>query len=46
LGGHAQTPWFSLSLTLALVFVIGLIASLVAVSTVLRIPLLPALKAE
>ncbi len=46
LGGHAQTPWLSLVLTLALVFVIGLIASLVAVSTALRIPLLPALKAE
>jgi ABC-type antimicrobial peptide transport system permease subunit len=46
LGGQAQTPWLSLALTLALVFVIGLIASLVAVSTALRIPLLPALKAE
>ncbi|MCI0692337.1 FtsX-like permease family protein [candidate division KSB1 bacterium] len=46
LGGHAQTPWLSLIFTLALVFMIGLIASLVAVSTALRIPLLPALKAE
>jgi ABC-type antimicrobial peptide transport system permease subunit len=46
LGGHTQTPWLSLIFTLALVFVVGLIASLVAVSTALRIPLLPALKAE
>jgi ABC-type antimicrobial peptide transport system permease subunit len=46
LGGHAQTPWLSLTFTLTLVFMIGLIASFVAVSTALRIPLLPALKAE
>ncbi|MDZ7362202.1 MAG: FtsX-like permease family protein [candidate division KSB1 bacterium] len=46
LAGYAQTPWLSLASTLALVFVIGLLASLVAVSTILRIPLLPALKAE
>lgn len=41
-----QAPWFSLGLTLLLVFVTGVLASLAAVSAALRRPLLPALKAE
>ena len=45
-GGAAEVPWLSLLFTLLAVFVVGLIASLAAVSAVLRIPLLPALKAE
>jgi ABC-type antimicrobial peptide transport system permease subunit len=46
LGGHSQAPWLSLALTLMLVLMVGLLASWVAVSLALRIPLLPALKAE
>ena len=41
-----QIPWFSLSMTLILVFLVGIISSIVAVSFALRIPLLPALKAD
>ena len=41
-----QIPWFSLSMTLILVFLVGIISSVVAVSFALRIPLLPALKAD
>jgi ABC-type antimicrobial peptide transport system permease subunit len=39
-------PWVSLSFTLLIVFLIGMIASVVATVLALRIPLLPALKAE
>jgi ABC-type antimicrobial peptide transport system permease subunit len=45
-GGSAQVPWLSLSLTLLLVLLVGLIASALSVTAALRIPLLPALKAE
>ena len=41
-----QIPRFSLSMTLILVFLVGIISSIVAVSFALRIPLLPALKAD
>jgi ABC-type antimicrobial peptide transport system permease subunit len=46
IGGNPQVPWLSLALTLVLVFITGLMSSIVAVSITLRIPLLPALKAE
>ena len=42
----SQVPWLSLSLTLVVVFVVGMLASLAAVRAATRIPLLPALKAE
>lgn len=41
-----QLPWFSLFVTLAAVVACGTIAGAAASSAVLRIPLLPALKAE
>jgi len=41
-----KVPYLSLSLILLLVLVVGMLASIAAVSTALRIPLLPALKAE
>ena len=43
-GGHV--PWFSLAVTLGVVFLVGTIASVVAVFFVLRAPLLPALKTD
>lgn len=46
MGGAAAVPWSSLLLTLAAVFAIGLLASLGAVLGSLRVPLLPALKAD
>ncbi|NIR50178.1 ABC transporter permease [candidate division KSB1 bacterium] len=46
ISGSEQVPWLSLLLTLGLVFLVGMLASLGAVSSALRIPLLPALKAE
>ena len=45
-GGGAPIPWLSLSLTLLAVLVVGLAAGAAAVVAALRIPLLPALKAE
>jgi ABC-type lipoprotein release transport system permease subunit len=42
----SNVPWLSLLLTLLLVFFVGMISSLAAVSAILRVPLLPALKAE
>jgi ABC-type lipoprotein release transport system permease subunit len=39
-------PWPSLAATLALVFVVGMLSSVAAVAGTLRVPLLPALKAE
>jgi ABC-type lipoprotein release transport system permease subunit len=42
----SNLPWLSLSLTLLLVFFVGMISSIAAVSAILRVPLLPALKAE
>lgn len=39
-------PWVSLLSTLTAVFLVGMLASVVAVSSALRIPLLPALRAE
>ncbi|MCI0417181.1 ABC transporter permease, partial [bacterium] len=42
----AGLPWGSLLLTLVLVIVVGLTSSIAAVSAILRVPLLPALKAE
>ena len=39
-------PWFSLALTLIGVLAVGLLSSVAAVRSVLRTPLLPALKAE
>ncbi|MFQ5628453.1 MAG: FtsX-like permease family protein [bacterium] len=44
--GDSQLPWFSLALTLLGVLIIGILASAIAVSLVLRMPLMPALKAE
>ena len=38
--------WASLGLTLATIAAVGMLASIVAVSGALRVPLLPALKAE
>jgi hypothetical protein len=46
LGGHAPAPWLSLFITLASVLAVGGLASWAAVTMALRIPLLPALKAE
>jgi len=46
LGDATQVPWLSLSETLLLVFVVGMLSSVVAVRNALRIPLLPALRAE
>ena len=40
----AQVPWLSLTMTLASVFLVGIVASAIAVSFALRRPLLPALK--
>ena len=40
----AQVPWLSLVMTLVSVFLVGMIASAIAVSFALRRPLLPALK--
>ena len=39
-------PWLSLLMTLILVFLVGIVASVVSVFFALRTPLLPALKAE
>ena len=39
-------PWSSLALALALVVVVGMLSSVAAVSSALRVPLLPLLKAE
>ena len=44
--GDSQLPWISLAITLIAVFFISLFASALAVSAVVRTPLLPALKAE
>lgn len=44
--GNAPVPWLSLALTLLSVLTVGLIASALSASAALRIPLLPALKAE
>ena len=41
-----QVPWLSLLITLILVFLVGIIASVVTVIFALRRPLLPALKAD
>jgi len=41
-----QTSWTGLALTLATIAAVGMLASIVAVSGALRVPLLPALKAE
>jgi putative ABC transport system permease protein len=43
---YAGIQWSSLLLTLVLVVVVGLASSIAAVSVILRVPLLPALKAE
>ena len=40
----AQVPWFSLATTLVSVFLVGIVASAIAVYFALRRPLLPALK--
>jgi ABC-type antimicrobial peptide transport system permease subunit len=44
--GSAPVPWLSLALTLLSVLIVGLAASAVSATAALRIPLLPALKAE
>ncbi len=41
-----QVPWFSITGMLFIVFGVGMLASIAAVSSALRIPLLPALRAE
>jgi putative ABC transport system permease protein len=43
---YSGIQWSSLLLTLILVIVVGLASSIAAVSVILRVPLLPALKAE
>ncbi len=45
-GGAAQVPWLSLLATLAAIVAVGMLASAAAVRLALRIPMLPALKAE
>ena len=42
----AQVPWLSLTITLISVFLAGMVASAIAVSSALRRPLLPALKRD
>ena len=42
----SRLPWASLLATLVVVFAIGMLASVLAVAGTLRVPLLPALKAE
>ena len=44
--GGAKIPWLSLAVTLATVLVVGLLAGLIAVRSVLSAPLLPALRGE
>ena len=39
-------PWSSLALAVALVVIIGMLSSIAAVSSALRVPLLPLLKSE
>ncbi|MCG8605747.1 ABC transporter permease, partial [bacterium] len=46
LAGVSEVPWLSLITTLLVVFLVGMLASSAAVRAALRIPLLPALKAE
>jgi len=46
LGEGSALPWASLLLTLTVVFLVGMLASLAGVLGTLRVPLLPALKAE
>ena len=46
LGEAGSLPWGSLLLTLAVVFLVGMLASLAGVLGTVRVPLLPALKAE
>ncbi|MFQ5651101.1 MAG: ABC transporter permease [bacterium] len=46
LAGGSQVPWAPLAVTLLIVFLVGMLASIAAVSVALRIPLLPALRAE
>ena len=46
LGEASPLPWGSLLGTLAVVFLVGMLASVAAVLGTLRVPLLPALKAE
>jgi ABC-type antimicrobial peptide transport system permease subunit len=41
-----EIPWLSLTMTLALVFLVGVVASAVSVAFAMRRPLLPLLKAE
>ena len=41
-----EVPWASLLYTLLLVFAVGMTASVAAILSTLRIPLLPALKSE
>lgn len=44
--GGAKIPWLTLAATLATVLVVGLLAGLIAVRSVLQAPLLPALRGE
>ena len=46
LSGHLDVPWSSLIALLTTVFLVGLLSCIGAVVGSLRIPLLPALKAE
>ncbi len=46
LAGGARIPWMSLAATLATVLVVGLLAGMIAVRSVLVAPLLPALRGE
>jgi len=41
-----NVPWFSIVVTLSIIFLVGIIASAVAILIVHRIPLLPVLKSD
>jgi ABC-type antimicrobial peptide transport system permease subunit len=41
-----QLPWLSLAVTLVLIALVGMLASIAALVGALRVPMLPALKAE
>ena len=46
LAQNPQVPWSSLGITLVIVFAVGMMGSIAALTSTLRIPLLPALKSE
>ena len=46
IGKSAPFPWWSLTITLGIVFLVGMLVGVVAVSVMVRLPLLPSLKKE